>query len=385
MWKENLSYSQSRKTTENKDFINSLNSFSEDWYIDIDESKKLYDKYKKIKWPIIAITSDELKKLNKWLLLDENYTLQQAMNTLSSNDKLKLSFETLASIKEKYRDEYPKEQVDENNDKIVPLSGYWIEGKNVYYKYSQVSLDDLIKKGKLEWTLSLQDKWVQISQEEAEILKFDNFNWLDSQKKVEILKWILQKLNIQITWEVNEKNVNSIRDTLSLSYNNSRLKTLWMSEDIEVREEVAKRLQQIKKLFNDLWYSIEVTNWLRTPEMQKMIKENHAYFKGQAEADRLFASEENSPHLTGWAVDIIITKDWKPVNLKLRDNSQETKEPWYQINNPNPDEKQIIKLRNLLFTYMLWVWFAPNPREYWHFSYWDKMSSYIKKNMKFPK
>jgi hypothetical protein len=56
--------------------------------------------------------------------LDENYTLQQAMNTLSSNDKLKLSFETLASIKEKYRDEYPKEQVDENNDKIVPLSGY---------------------------------------------------------------------------------------------------------------------------------------------------------------------------------------------------------------------------------------------------------------------
>jgi hypothetical protein len=33
--------------------------------------------------------------------------------------------------------------------------------------------------------------------------------------------------------------------------------------------------------------------------MQKMIKENHAYFKGQAEADRLFASEENSPHLTG--------------------------------------------------------------------------------------
>jgi zinc D-Ala-D-Ala dipeptidase len=70
-------------------------------------------------------------------------------------------------------------------------------------------------------------------------------------------------------------------------------------------------------------------------------------------------------------------RDGKRVDLKLGNNSPETKSPLFVPDSPTQNDQEIVQLRHVLLDAMTRAGFAINPTEYWHFSYGDAMWAYM--------
>ncbi|OIP52939.1 hypothetical protein AUK10_03145 [Candidatus Gracilibacteria bacterium CG2_30_37_12] len=283
--------------------------------------------------------------------------------------------ESIKKVPKEYREGYYKQDVREDGESLVSADSYGIKGEDMYGKYASEPISSLVKKKGLEGIMSITSENSLPDEGDISKLKFDTFNTMSDPEKEQIIREIAKKLNIELKGVLDNKVTAKIRDILVLSYNNSRLRSLGISKKIEVRKEVAEKLSIVNRSLVGTGFSIGIQNGLRTSEIQRTIKENHELFKGKQEADRLFASEENSPHLSGGAIDVYLIQDGKEIDLKIGDNSPETKSPLYVAKNPKEQKK--LDLRNTILVTMAREGFAVNPTEYWHFCYGDKMWAYI--------
>ena len=132
------------------------------------------------------------------------------------------------------------------------------------------------------------------------------------------------------------------------------------------REKVAKKLRNVaNKLPNNL--KLQVDSAYRTRETQKILYENR-----KKDVPWLVFNPNTSipPHCTGGAVDIsLVDKNGLEINLSTPFEKFYAEPKLHS--NKITNEAQ--KLRLLLYEAMLEEGFAPNEREYWHFSYGDKM------------
>jgi D-alanyl-D-alanine dipeptidase len=320
----------------------------------------------------------ECKDDNPERKLDCKGSKEDSIHREPNLDWLQDIFDAISKVPKGYREWYYKQKVEETWDPIVYANEWGIKWEDVYGKYANTTIQDLLISKKLELVLDIP--WdINLDDNDVNDLKFDNYNWLSITDKEIVIRRLCKKKWIKITGDIS-KNLDSIRDLLILSYNNWRLKSLWISQKIEIRKDIAERLVIANRWLQGTWFSIWISNWLRTSEIQKTIKENHEFFKWKAEANRLFASEDNSPHLSWWSVDIYLIKDGKKLDLKLWENTPESNSPLYNSN--NPDEQERIKYRNIMLIAMTNAWFVVNPTEYWHFAYWDKMWAYIEETTK---
>lgn len=80
---EIMSYSETRNTQENKDFLKTIDkSLDNDWIIDNAEAKEILDQYKLLKSNILAISKEELWDFAQWLGLGIDWSLSQTMNKI---------------------------------------------------------------------------------------------------------------------------------------------------------------------------------------------------------------------------------------------------------------------------------------------------------------
>lgn len=116
---ETISYWESRKTQENKSFLNKLNQSLSDNNINSDEAKELIKEHEKIKKSIdgdkssikkqlLAITKEELSSLSEWLWIAWNSSLNKTLRTLYK--KWKASPDQVAS-QESQESQEPQDQV----------------------------------------------------------------------------------------------------------------------------------------------------------------------------------------------------------------------------------------------------------------------------------
>ena len=146
----------------------------------------------------------------------------------------------------------------------------------------------------------------------------------------------------------------------------SILKRVSVDYPLLCQDEVARKLATIaNKLPEDMF--LQIDSAYRTRKTQKIL--------WQVRKDAVPGlvhnpSDGESPHCTGGAIDIsFIGSLNREINLS---------EPFPKFyNEPQFVSEKITpkaqKLRNLMNKIMCEEGFAPNPREYWHFSYGDKM------------
>ena len=158
-----------------------------------------------------------------------------------------------------------------------------------------------------------------------------------------------------------------------------------------VRDMVAKKLANVSaKLPKDL--KLQVDSGYRSLDTQKMIwrvfynnlkkrdkNKNHEELIKMTNSLVADPNERVSPHTTGGAVDVSLAyKDGTEINLSSPFKNY-FDEP--VLISEKIDEKAQ-ELRLLLNKIMLEEEFAPNPGEYWHFSYGDQAwADYYKKEV----
>lgn len=151
---------------------------------------------------------------------------------------------------------------------------------------------------------------------------------------------------------------------------------------ILVRKKVKEKLLKVNEKLKSKGYILSIKIWYRPFEVQKrLFKKIYEYFQKKFLQDSKesiynktieMISDPNkyiSPHLTWWAVDVILyDKNWKVVDM------------WCPINyiweKANLTTTEITdtqrKNRDILIDNFLEEWFAPLASEWWHFSYWDQ-------------
>lgn len=142
------------------------------------------------------------------------------------------------------------------------------------------------------------------------------------------------------------------------------LKRVSLEYPLLCRKEVAKKLAEVsKKLPKGL--KLQVDSAYRTRKTQEIL------YKNRRKEVHWLVFNPNSgvpPHCTGGAVDVSLVDEFgKELNLS---------EPFKKFyDEPKLNSIKITKIarkhRFLLHELMLNVGFAPNEREYWHFSYGD--------------
>jgi len=150
-----------------------------------------------------------------------------------------------------------------------------------------------------------------------------------------------------------------------------------LNHPVIVREEVAQRLADaVNKLPEELF--LQVDSGYRSKETQKNLWQYRSNKVNDLVAD---PSREDTAHNTGGAIDVTLqNNNGKEINLS------EPFDKYYAY--PELRSKKItIDAQNnrlLLNKVMLEAGFAPNPKEYWHFSYGDKVwADYYKKDVLF--
>lgn len=139
---------------------------------------------------------------------------------------------------------------------------------------------------------------------------------------------------------------------------------------ILVREPVAKKLSKIAEVFYQRGILLQIDGGFRSLKSQKRLFRLKTKELGYKKAHELVHDPKRgiSGHATGGAVDIsLLTREGKEINLSspFKKYYEEAKLYSRRIT------KRAQKLRLLLHEMMLKEGFAPNPNEYWHFSYGD--------------
>lgn len=140
------------------------------------------------------------------------------------------------------------------------------------------------------------------------------------------------------------------------------------------RDSVARKISNVANTFPDGLY-IQIDSAYRTRETQEYI------WKRRNKEGINIVFNPNSgvpPHCTGGAIDVSLT-DNKGVEINLSEPFRKYyEEPTLISDNISVNAQEN---RLLLNKIMLENGFAPNPREYWHFSYGDEAwASYYDKS-----
>lgn len=94
-----------------------------------------------------------------------------------------------------------------------------------------------------------------------EPLKSDNFSSLTDSQKIDVVSKVAQSLGFEVAGEgLTEANIRAVRDIIVLSYNNSRLREIGVSTNVEVRKDVAERLSIANRYLCFSGLSIGVSN-----------------------------------------------------------------------------------------------------------------------------
>lgn len=166
-----------------------------------------------------------------------------------------------------------------------------------------------------------------------------------------------------------------------------------------VRKTVANKLFKINKILNSYWLELYIYDWYRNLDLQKYFYYNWVpnYLKEKNPdldektitkmvsnywAKPLSVINEKSlyipPHVTWWAIDLTIRYKNNKQLLEMwwifDDISKISNIDYYEnINNNSFTYIESKKNRRLLYNIMISEWFAPHPKEWWHWSYWDQM------------
>lgn len=144
---------------------------------------------------------------------------------------------------------------------------------------------------------------------------------------------------------------------------------------IYVRKSVYEKLKLVNENFMRNWYNICIKLWYRPKEIQKILFDEifNYFYKKYKDKNENYIYEKTleyiadpnliAPHMTWWAIDLVLIKDWKEVDM------------WCPINRIWEEAKMCIKKKNknreFLAINMVNFWFANLASERWHFSYWD--------------
>jgi len=176
--------------------------------------------------------------------------------------------------------------------------------------------------------------------------------------------------NKEIDYLVNLESVE-----LKNYYNENKFSIL-------LREQVKKKLLEINNYFKDNWYYLAIKIWYRPYQVQKnlfskvynyLLEKNPEKSKEKIYNEtRFYVSDPDnsiSPHLTWWAVDIVLyTKNNDLVDMWCRVNHL-----WEESNiTTNKITKKQRENRIFLIDSFLKFWFANIASEWWHFSYGDQ-------------
>lgn len=293
------------------------------------------------------------------------------------------------SLFKNYRDYYNHPE-KESWESLVLLSSYWVPSQDVYYWYSQIHFDRLIKLQKIDW-------FVCKTWENTGNIKLDTFNLskdifqnFSPEKQRGIIQNEFWKLGYSIIDTLDSESLELVRRAVSIYAGNLALGQIFEKNgDIRVRETIAQALKEINLKLKPLGYSIAAETGHRSMSEQRVIKENHARTFWSADANRLYADEWKSDHHTWGAIDVILLGlDGKKINLALGDNSPKTKtllygeELLWSWNDLLAWELQAIQWRRLLYHIMTWAWFQPLISEYWHYWWWGRLSRYLESQSK---
>lgn len=172
-------------------------------------------------------------------------------------------------------------------------------------------------------------------------------------------------------------------------YQNNKFKKLinyWLlNGNCLLRKWLVLKLQELNEKLKNFWIEIIIMSWYRSPLLQIVAKEVYMKFHWKEKADLMFANARTWPHCSWWWFDIeLLHKNWNflPTKFKKIKHSMWTtfweellQEKWENI---SETEMKVIKNRRLLHHLMSSIWCTYHFYEYWHYWYWDMLSSYIK-------
>jgi len=144
----------------------------------------------------------------------------------------------------------------------------------------------------------------------------------------------------------------------------SMLKRISVDYPLLCRDEVAKRLSDVAKALPPQ-FLLQVDSAYRTKKTQKLLWESRKNISTGLVHN---PGVGESPHCTGGAVDVALL-DHSGRELNLSESFLKYYEE-ARFDSKKVSEKAL-ELRRLLNKVMLDHGFAPNPKEYWHFSYGD--------------
>ena len=235
---ENLNYSDSRKTQENKDFLTELNKSLDDWKVDNVEAKTLVEKYNKIKeqidWKkeqdkkqILAITKWELSNLAQWLDIDSSSSIWKTLNKLILRSKIKAPVVDQAPV------------IIKTLDKELEIK--YLE------KYAAISKDIKLFLSDVFWNELSGSLWIF---NEKEFSNKDNQEWFSDYEK-QLFVWKIDAAinRMNLLWSYNEfkKSHNDATD-YTISWSN---KDKFLADKLNMWNQVASVI--MSKINNEVW------------------------------------------------------------------------------------------------------------------------------------
>ncbi len=270
---ENINYSNSRKTQENKDFLMELNKSLDDWNVSNPESKILVAKYNKIReqvdWEknknkkqILAITKNELSWLAQWLNIDKNSSINVTLNKLIS----------MAKINEPIIDD--KSEIVDDKSEIVDDKPEIVDDKSEIVDDKSEIVDDKPEESK-EKSESLIWEYFAIPKEEWEALKskLEN-NWLE-----------LDIINFLVTYK---------------NYIDNNIYWIWLQITDKIRKSIWLRVLKLSQIIDEriAFVDMQISEWdYKSEDRVKEIKNERWIINSRLKDSFSFVDNELLPSI----------------------------------------------------------------------------------------
>lgn len=224
-------------------------------------------------------------------------------------------------IWKEYKNNYPKIKVKDNKESLVDVNNYWIIWKNYYY-----------------------NRWISIENNSSVI-------------------------NSEMILFQNTKFYSLIKNNL-------------LDNKCLLREWLVSKLTTINEELKLIWLQLVIMSWYRPPLVQIIAKEVFERFHTKEKANLMFANALSWPHCSWWGFDIEIADlNGKLLNTKFNSKNSMWTLFWEKLlinkKNISDYEIEVIQNRRLIFHLMKSIWCTYHLYEYWHFWYWDLLSTYI--------